>query len=284
MPEIFASLWHMSNPILNEKNFAKVVERSAGDAGWAAPQSGAQTFGAPITDGPVSPYTSGETMTASGTASAGMLLTLLLLASAIFGWTSVSESVSGAVQFPAWTIGGALVGFVVALVLTFKPKLSRILAPIYAIAQGVFVGAISKVFNTAYDGIVLQAVGITLGVFVVMLVLYRTGVIRVTDKMRRTVIGATLGVAVFYGISFLMSLFGADISFFRSSSLISIGFSLLVAGLAAMNLALDFDFIERGEQSGLPKYFEWYAAFGLLVTMVWLYLEILRLLAKLRDR
>jgi uncharacterized YccA/Bax inhibitor family protein len=117
-----------------------------------------------------------------------------------------------------------------------------------------------------------------------MLVLYRTGVIRVTNKMRRTVIGATLGVAVFYGISFLMSLFGADISFFRSSSLISIGFSLLVAGLAAMNLALDFDFIERGEQSGLPKYFEWYAAFGLLVTMVWLYLEILRLLAKLRDR
>jgi len=115
-------------------------------------------------------------------------------------------------------------------------------------------------------------------------VLYRTGVIRVTDKMRRTVIGATLGVAVFYGISFLMSLFGADISFFRSSSLMSIGFSLLVAGLAAMNLALDFDFIERGEQSGLPKYFEWYAAFGLLVTMVWLYLEILRLLAKLRDR
>jgi uncharacterized YccA/Bax inhibitor family protein len=93
-----------------------------------------------------------------------------------------------------------------------------------------------------------------------------------------------LGVAVFYGISFLMSLFGADISFFRSSSLMSIGFSLLVAGLAAMNLALDFDFIERGEQSGLPKYFEWYAAFGLLVTMVWLYLEILRLLAKLRDR
>jgi len=223
-------------------------------------------------------------MTASGTASAGMLLTLLLLASAIFGWTSVSESVSGAVQFPAWTIGGALAGFVVALVLTFKPKLSRILAPIYAIAQGVFVGAVSKVFNTAYDGIVLQAVGITLGVFVVMLVLYRTGVIRVTDKMRRTVIGATLGVALFYGVSLLFSLFGANISFFNSSSLISIGFSLLVAGLAAMNLALDFDFIERGEQSGLPKYFEWYAAFGLLVTMVWLYLEILRLLAKLRDR
>ncbi len=274
----------MSNPILNEKNFAKVVDRSAGEAGWAAPQAGQQTYRAPISDGPVSPYTSTETMTASGTASAGMLLTLLLCASAIFGWTSVSEAVDGAVQFPAWTIGGALAGFVVAIALTFKPKLSRVLAPIYAIAQGVFVGAISKVFNTAYDGIVLQAVGITLGVFVVMLVLYRTGVIRVTDKMRRTVIGATLGVALFYGVSLLFSLFGANISFFNSSSLIGIGFSLLVAGLAAMNLALDFDFIERGEQSGLPKHFEWYAAFGLLVTMVWLYLEILRLLAKLRDR
>ena len=101
----------MSNPILNEKSFAKVIERSAGDAGWAAPQSGAQTFGAPISDGPVSPYTSAETMTASGTASAGMLLTLLLLASAIFGWSSVSESVEGAVQFPAWTIADALSTF-----------------------------------------------------------------------------------------------------------------------------------------------------------------------------
>jgi len=278
----------MSNPILNEKSFAKVVERSAGDSGWAAPQANQRTsqptFNAPISDGPVSPYASSEVMTASGTASAGLLLTLLLLASAIFGWTSVSESVEGAVRFPAWTIGGALAGFVIALVLTFKPKLSRILAPIYAIAQGVFVGAISKVFNTAYDGIVLQAVGITVGVFVVMLVLYRTGVIRVTDKMRRTIIGATMGVALFYGVSFLASLFGANISFFNSSSSLSIGFSLLVAGIAAMNLALDFDFIERGEQARLPKYMEWYAAFGLLVTMVWLYLEILRLLAKLRDR
>lgn len=274
----------MSNPILNEKSFAKVVERSSGQAGWAAPQANQQTFRAPISDGPVSPYKSGDVMTASGTASAALLLTLLLVASAIFGWSSVSESVNGAVTFPGWTMGGALVGFVLALVLTFKPKLARVLAPIYAVAQGVFVGAISKVFNTAYDGIVLQAVGITLGVFVVMLVLYRTGVIRVTDKMRRTVIGATLGVAVFYGVSLILSLFGANISFFNSSSLIGIGFSLLVAGLAAMNLALDFDFIERGEQSGLPKYMEWYAAFGLLVTMVWLYLEILRLLAKLRDR
>ena len=277
----------MANPILNEKSFSKVVQRSAGEAGWAAPRAGqqsSQVFHAPINDGPVSPYKSGDTMTASGTASAALLLMLLLVASAMFGWSSVSESVEGAVTFPGWAMAGALFGFVCAIVLTFKPKLARVLAPVYAIAEGVFVGAISKVFNTAYDGIVIQAVGITLGVFVTMLVLYRTGVIRVTDKMRRTIIGATLGIAIFYGVSFLLSLFGMNISFFNSSSPMSIGFSFLVAGLAAMNLALDFDFIERGEASGLPKYMEWYAAFGLMVTIVWLYLEILRLLAKLRDR
>ena len=277
----------MANPILNEKSFSKVVQRSAGEAGWAAPQAGqqsSQVFHAPINDGPVSPYKSGDTMTASGTASEALLLMLLLVASAMFGWSSVSESVEGAVTFPGWALAGALFGFVCAIVLTFKPKLARVLAPVYAVAEGVFVGAISKVFNTAYDGIVIQAVGITLGVFVTMLVLYRTGVIRVTDKMRRTIIGATLGIAIFYGVSFLLSLFGMNISFFNSSSPMSIGFSFLVAGLAAMNLALDFDFIERGEASGLPKYMEWYAAFGLMVTIVWLYLEILRLLAKLRDR
>ncbi|MEI8024536.1 MAG: Bax inhibitor-1/YccA family protein [Actinomycetota bacterium] len=278
----------MANPILNEKSFSKVMQRSAGEAGWAAPQAGqqssSQVFHAPINDGPVSPYKSVDVMTASGTASAALLLMLLLVASAMFGWSSVSESLDGAVTFPGWAMAGALFGFVCAIVLTFKPKLARVLAPVYAIAEGVFVGAISKVFNTAYDGIVIQAVGITLGVFVTMLVLYRTGVIRVTDKMRRTIIGATMGIAIFYGVSLLLSLFGMNISFFNSSSPMSIGFSFIVAGLAAMNLALDFDFIERGEKAGLPKYMEWYAAFGLMVTIVWLYLEILRLLAKLRDR
>ena len=281
----------MSNPILNEKAFSKAVQRSAGEAGWATPTGqgrtltkNEQTFNAPITDGPVSPYQSENHMTARGAASAALLLLLLLVASAIFGWTAVGESANGAVQFPAWTIGGIFIGFACAIALTFKPTLARVLAPIYAVAQGVFVGAISKVFNTAYDGIVVQAVGVTLGVFVVMLVLYRANIIRVTDKMRRTVIGATMGIAVFYGLSLLLNLFGMNISFFNSSSLLSIGFSFLVAGLAAMNLALDFDFIERGEKAGLPKHMEWYAAFGLMVTIVWLYLEILRLLAKLRDR
>jgi uncharacterized YccA/Bax inhibitor family protein len=176
-----------------------------------------------------------------------------------------------------------LAGLGCALVLTFKPTFARVLAPVYAVATGVAVGAISKAYNDAYSGIVLQAVGATLGVFVVMLVAYRGGIIRVTARFKRVVIGATLGVMLFYGVSLLLSLFGIDI-FPQGSSLMSIGFSFLVAGIAAMNLALDFDFIEKAAAAGAPKYMEWYAAFGLLVTLVWLYLEILRLLSKMRDR
>jgi uncharacterized YccA/Bax inhibitor family protein len=145
------------------------------------------------------------------------------------------------------------------------------------------VGAISKVYNIAYEGIVLQAVGATIGVFVVMLVLYRTGVLRVTNTFRRVVVGATIGIGVFYLASWIVSFFGADI-FPSGSSTFSILFSFFVAGLAAFNLALDFDFIDRAEREGAPKQMEWFAAFGLLVTLVWLYLEILRLLAKLRER
>ena len=172
------------------------------------------------------------------------------------------------------------------ILLYFKPHLAKILGPIYAMAQGFFLGAISKGYETFYDGIVVQAAGATIAVFGVMLVLYRTRIIKVTDRFRRIVISATIGIMVFYGACFLIQLFaGADsISFLASPSLLGIGFSVLVAGLAAMNLALDFDFIDRGVEQGLSKDFEWYAAFGLLVTIVWLYLEMLRLLAKLRER
>ena len=135
-----------------------------------------------------------------------------------------------------------------------------------------------------YDGIVIQAAGATMAVTAVMLGMYLTGIIRVTDRFRKIVISATLGLMLFYLVTWVVSLFGGNVSFLSSPSLMSIGFSVLVVGLAAMNLALDFDFIERGAQSGLPKHFEWFAAFGLLVTLVWLYLEILRLLAKMRDR
>jgi uncharacterized YccA/Bax inhibitor family protein len=154
---------------------------------------------------------------------------------------------------------------------------------VYAIAQGVVVGAISRAYSIQYSGIVLQAVGATLGVFVAMLVMYRTGIIRVNDKFRRVVMSAMVGLLIFYGVSFLFNLLGANITFFNDASLIGIGFSIFVAGLAAASLALDFDFIERGEKEGLPKQMEWFAALGVVITLVWLYLEILRLLSKLRD-
>jgi uncharacterized YccA/Bax inhibitor family protein len=179
---------------------------------------------------------------------------------------------------------GVFVGLGLAFLMAFKPHLARFVAPIYALAQGVFVGSVSRMFEEFYDGIVIQAAGATIAVTAVMLGMYLTGIIRVTDRFRKIVISATLGLMVFYLISWVISLFGANVSFLSSSSPMSIGFSVIVVGLAAMNLALDFDFIERGSQAGLPKHFEWFAAFGLLVTLVWLYLELLRLLAKLRDR
>ena len=279
----------MANPLLNDKAFAKAVEKTPEQAGWAAPKGGSATdssttWNAPITDGPVSPWRSANPMTANGAMSATLFLMVLLVGAATFGWSSVQTiGVGEAVSFPSWAMMAMIVGFVSVLVATFKPTTARFLAPVYALAQGAVVGAISKVFNIQYPGIVLQAVGATIGVFVVMLTLYRTGILRVTDKFRRIVIGATLGLAAFYLFSFIVSLFGSSLIPTGSSGM-SIGFSVLVAGLAAMNLALDFDFIDKAEAAGAPKHMEWFAALGIMVTLVWLYLEILRLLAKMRDR
>ena len=165
-----------------------------------------------------------------------------------------------------------------------KQHLARFLGTFYALIEGVVVGAISHVYEGVSQGVVLQAVGATLGVFAVMLFLYASRTIRVTDKLRSTVIAATMGLMLFYGVSLLLSLFGVDISFFQSTSLMSIGFSVLAAGLAAFNLLLDFDIIERGIARRAPAYFEWFAALGVLVTVEWLYLELLRLLSKIQRR
>jgi uncharacterized YccA/Bax inhibitor family protein len=274
----------MSNPILNESRFNKLRERTAGDDGWGVGSGQpANTWAPPINDGPVSPHHPGV-MTVSGTASASMVLFALLLVSAAVGWIAVAEPQPGVLSFPPMAFAGAIIGFIAVMVTMFKPMTSHILGPIYAVGQGLFVGALSKMFDATYSGIVVQAVGTTLAVFGVMLFLYRTRILRVTDKFRRIVIGATLGVMVFYLASFVFSMFGANVSFLSSSSGVGILFSLFVAGLAAFNLALDFDFIERGEAMGLPRRMEWFAALGLLVTLVWLYLEVLRLLAKLRER
>jgi uncharacterized YccA/Bax inhibitor family protein len=276
----------MSNPVLNESTFEKLRERHAGEPGWAAAgntSTQGNTWAPPVTDGPVSAYHSGV-MSVGGAASASLVLFAVLLISAAVGWVAVAEPQPGVLAFPPMALVGAIVGFVAVIVTMFKPLWSHILGPVYAVGQGLFVGAISKMFDAEYSGIVVQAVGTTLAVFGVMLFLYRTRVLRVTDKFRRIVIGATLGVAVLYLVSFVVSLFGANVSFLSSSSGFGILFSLFVAGLAAFNLALDFDFIEQGEKMALPRRMEWFAALGLLVTLVWLYLEVLRLLAKLRER
>jgi uncharacterized YccA/Bax inhibitor family protein len=228
-------------------------------------------------------------MTVRGSITATAVLFVLLLASAAVGWMNTSpattDPVTGRMEFsfPGLAMVGVIVGFVCVIALYFKPKYAKFLGPVYAIAEGFFVGAISRVFEEQWSGIVLQAAGATLAVFAVMLALYNTRIIKVTDKFRRTVIFATLGIMALYLVSFVISLFGGEVPFINDASLLGIGFSVLVCGIAAMNLALDFDFIERGSKAGLSKDYEWVAAVGLLVTIVWLYLEILRLLAKLRQ-
>lgn len=267
----------MANPILNEKAAAEAAR-----AGWAAPDP--STARGPITDGPVSAWApAGTTMTVSGTATATGVLLVLLLVTATIGWVTTDPLVDG---FPGLALGGAIVGLVCGLVVSFKPTLARVLGPVYALAEGYFLGVISRAYDTMYDGIVLQAVGATLGVFAVMLVLYRTQIIKVTQRFRRIVLGAMMGLMLFYLVSWIVSLFaGRDaVSFMNSSSNFGILISVVAAGLAAMMLAIDFDLIERGAREGWPKGMEWYGAFGLLTTLVWLYLEMLRLLAKLQDR
>lgn len=270
----------MPNPMLNEA----ALERAA-KAGWGAPDPATRaTPIPPITDGPVSTWDP-RVMTVSGTASATGVLLVLLLASATVGWISGPDASDLSPKFPMAAIAGVIVGLVCVIWASFKPMMAKILAPIYALGEGFFVGAISKAYNNWQNGIVIQALGATLAVFAVMLVLYKTRVIKVTDRLRRTVIAATAGLMLFYLVSFVIHLVtGSGVSFLNSSSGLGIAFSVFAAGLAAFNLALDLDFIERGAARQMPKGMEWFAALGLLVTLVWLYLEMLRLLAKLQDR
>ena len=277
-PRTRVSVLLMPNPIMSEKAITEAAR-----AGWGAPDP--STRRTPITDGPISGWESARTMTASGTATATGVLLILLLGSAVAGWAMTeSNAASGEVKFPALAIGGVLLGFVCAIVLRFKPTLARVLGPIYAIAEGFFLGAISKVYNDAYKGIVVQAVGATLAVFAVMLFLYKAKIIKVTERFRRIVITAAMGLMFFYLVSWVIYLAGGSVPFLSSSSPMGILFSVLAAGLAAMMLAVNFDMIDRGVAAGWPKGMEWYCAFGLLATLVWLYLEILRLLAKLNRR
>ncbi len=277
----------MPNPVFNEGTFQ---EASQNKNGWAAPQAGTHTATQPVTDGPVSTWQ--KAMTLNGTISASAVLLIILLAAAAFGWNAASGPTTvlengqqvDTYQFPALGFVGIVIGFIAVIVAMRKPAMAKFLGPVYAIGYGFAVGAISKGYETFYNGIVLQAVLATASVFGVMLVLYRTRIIKVTDKFRRAVIFATLGVMVLYLGSFIFSLFGGSLPFLNGDNMaMSIAFSVFVCGLAAANLALDFDFIERATNSGMPKEYEWVGALGLVVTLVWLYLEILRLLSYLRN-
>jgi uncharacterized YccA/Bax inhibitor family protein len=280
----------MSNPFFNEKRMNEDAQ-----AGWGAPANQAsaaataakpQGFpaptGEPVTDGPISTWKGA--MTVNGVITAAGVLFVLLLGSATFGWTSSTVTADGEFVMPPLAMVGIVVGFIAVMAAYFKPNLAKILGPIYALCYGYAVGAISRAYETFQDGIVVQAIGATIAVFFVMLFMYRTGIVKVTPGYRKVVVGATLGIMALYLVSFVMSLFGADIPFINSPSLLGIGFSVLVCALAAANLALDFDLIEKGAANRMSKDYEWVAALGLVVTLVWLYLEILRLLSKLNQR
>ena len=181
---------------------------------------------------------------------------------------------------------GVFGGLIVAIITIFKKEWSPYTVPLYAILEGLALGSISYMFNESYEGIVVQAIGLTLGILTSLLLAYRSGIIKATENFKLGVFAATGGIFLLYFVSFIMSFFGSGISVLdpSNSSLMSIGISLFIVVIASLNLVIDFDFIEEGAEKGAPKYMEWYGAFGLLVTLVWLYLEILKLLSKLRSR
>ncbi len=242
------------NPILNERRF----------------QTAAATLSAE------------ESMTFNGALNKTGLLFLIVLLGASWTWTEVSWA-APATGMSGKMIIGLIGGLIAAIATAFKPQWAPISAPIYAFLEGMFLGGLSAFFEARYPGIVIPAVVLTFGILVAMLVTYRAGLIPVTQKFRIGVISATGGVAVFYLLSIVLGFFGIGIPFVHGGGVLGIGFSLVIIGIATLNLVLDFDLISRLSSSGAPKQMEWYGAFALMVTLVWLYLEILRLLAKTRD-
>ncbi len=247
-----ANLMRTSNPALNEKAFKGQVAFS-------------------------------EAMTLQGTVNKTGFLLLCVVATAAWTWGLSRSPVPGA-AIP-WMMGGLFGGFIVALVTIFKQNWAPFTAPIYALLEGLALGGISAIFESTYHGVAIQAVGLTFGTLFVMLLAYKTGMIRATQGFKLGVIAATGGIAIFYLVEMVLGgFFHVQVPAINGSGAVGIGFSLFVVVIAALNLVLDFDMIETGVQGGAPKYMEWYGAFGLMVTLIWLYLEILRLLGKMRRR
>ena len=252
------AFFNSSNPVLNEKKLSSTV----------VAHSGLQ-----------------NTMTVTGTIQKFGFLFILVMASAYYSW---KEQAEGGNAMPL-IMTGAIGGLVVALIIVFKKEWAPYLAPLHALLQGLFIGAISAAFNGAFaetaPNIIFNAVGLTLAVCAAMYFLYTFRIIKVTQKLRSVIIAATAGIAIFYLMVFAMRMFGfSGMSFLHEGSVLGIGFSVFVVALAALNLLLDFDMIEKGTEMGAPKFMEWFCAFGLMITIVWLYIEILRLLGKVSGR
>jgi uncharacterized YccA/Bax inhibitor family protein len=247
-----ADLLRSTNPVLKEKAFAGAIP-------------------------------TGETMTIQGTVNKTGLLLLFVVATAAWTW-GLSHSPTPAAAYP-WTLGGAIGGLVVALVTIFKKEWAPISAPIYALLEGLVLGGISAIFEKSYPGIAVQAISLTFGVMFVMLLAYKFRIVQATRGFKLGVIAATGGIALVYAINMMMSLFGhSQMSFLYAATPLGIGISLFVVIIASLNLIIDFDMIETAARMGAPKYMEWYGAFGLMVTLIWLYMEMLRLLSKVRRR
>ncbi|MGH8053306.1 MAG: Bax inhibitor-1/YccA family protein [Stenotrophomonas sp.] len=226
-----------------------------------------------------------DAMTINGTVSKTSILLLLAVLTAAFAWNNTltdTGELAAAGRLYLW--GGMIVGFILSLVTIFKKTWAPVSAPLYALAEGFFLGSISAIYEARFDGIVFQAVILTFGTLFALLFAYRSGLIKATENFKLGVVAATGGIALVYLATIVLGFFNINIPFIHDSGLIGIGFSLFVVVIAALNLVLDFDFIESGVEAGAPKYMEWYGAFGLMVTLVWLYIEFLRLLSKLQSR
>lgn len=256
------NLTRTSNPVFGKKTFERAYTESYGQ----------------------------ETMTLNGTINKTILVLLFVLTAAFYTWRQFFEVYDPA--NPALATGaiikylaiGGIGGFIIAMVATFTPKWSGFMTPIYAIFEGMFLGGLSAIFEAQYPGLVIRAVALTFAVFFSMLVIYRQQIIKVTGRFRRGMLSALFGLMMVYLVSWIAGMFGANVSYLYGGGTFGIIFSLIVTGISAFSLLLDFDFIEKNAAYRAPKYMEWYSVFGLLVSLVWLYINILRLLSILSRR
>jgi uncharacterized YccA/Bax inhibitor family protein len=275
----------MANPALNEARFQQAA-RDEWTPGWASPSAPSPDREAAPAEPAVPPSVTvppgARVMTANGTFARTFVLFLFVLAGGAFGWSQTEVSLGKHVDVPGWwwiCLFGALG---LAFLTIFRPKVAPFSGPLYALLEGVALGVISKAFEAQWNGIVFQAVLATIGVFFATLALYVFGVVKVTRRFQMMVIGATFGIVLLYVFGFLLNLFGVDVTFWNDPSPLGIVISVVICCVASLNLFLDYEFIRQATIQGSPKYMEWYGAFGIMVTLVWLYLEVLRLLSLLR--